>query len=144
MHRPSRSSTLRGGRRAGCWATGSGTERAGAGRVPGDVAGTRGRRTEAALPRGGRLPVSRAPRPPGGSELPTGSMRRRRRDPGDPGSIPRGRARGSQQGAGSAAVGLRREDLRRDQRDIRKRIRRRDRRGMPIGQLIATLRATLR
>lgn len=132
---------MRSSRRAGGWTGGSA---AGAGRVTGrgDVA-CRGRGSEAALPRGGRFPISRAPRPAAAGELPAGSTRRRDTGGGG-GRVSRGRARGSQQRAGSTAVGLRREDLRRDQRDVRQRIRRRDGRGAPIGRLAGTALRTLR
>lgn len=122
---------MRSGRRAGGWTGGSA---AGTGRVAGrgNIAG-RGRGAEATLPRRGCFPISRVPRPATACELPAGSARRR--DAGAGGRVSRGRARGSQQRAGSAAVGLRREDLRRDQRDVRQRIRRRDGRGAPIGRL---------
>jgi len=128
---------LRSGRRAGGWAGGSA---AGAGRVAGrgNIAG-RGRGAEATLPRGSCFPISRVPRSATAGELPAGSTRRRDTDAGGGGGgggrVSRGRARGSQQRAGSTAVGLRREDLRRDQRDVRQRIRRRDGRGAPIGRL---------
>lgn len=137
VHSPPRNGVLRAGRRAGGRAAGGTAERAGAGGVAGHggVAG-RGRGAETALPRG-HFPISRSPRSTGG-ELSAGAARRR--------GVPRGRARRSEQRAGSAgAVGLRGQDLRRDQRDVRQRIRRRDHRGASRGRLVGGRgRGTLR